>query len=149
VSRIVTVGDLSRDSTTNSGTGLVALFNVILSIETGERASSRDRNQPLDPRYQVSSTVAWWFGLPHHPQRTRSLHLNREMCWTKRLQKVPGVKDFAGSEHASPFRSHARDALGGFDHQGRSKGVDVAPPRHYPTFFASGARHYFNQESLR
>jgi hypothetical protein len=71
------------------------------------------------------------------------------MRWTKRLQKVSRVKDFAGSEDASHLAPHANDALSGFHHKRCSKRVDVSPLRHGATFVASGAHHYLNEESLR
>jgi hypothetical protein len=70
------------------------------------------------------------------------------MCWTKRLQKVARVKDFAGSEYASSLAPHANDSLSGFHHKRRSERVDVSPLRHGATFLASRACHYLNEESL-
>ena len=94
-------------------------------------------------------TAAYVFRGAASPDRVASLNLNREMHRTKRLQEVPRIKDFTGSEYTSPLAPHADDALSGFHHEGRSKRVDVSPLRHCTTFLASHAGYYFNEESLR
>src|SRR5258708_40068569 len=49
---MVTVGDPSKDSTINSGTGLVSFLNAILSTKKDERFSLGDRSE--GPRLRVS-----------------------------------------------------------------------------------------------
>src|SRR5260370_4912820 len=80
--------------------------------------------------------------------RMASLNLNREMRRTKRLQEIPRVKDFAGSEYARRPAPHADDTLSRFHDKGGGDRVDISPFRNCPTLLSSHTHHYLNQDSL-
>jgi hypothetical protein len=123
---MVTTGDLSNESTTNSGTGLVSFFNAILSTEADEQFSFDDRREK--PVARVSRRFHSGLcsdGTDHITDRVASLNLDRERGRTKRSQEIPRVKDFAHSEDARLMTPQADDSLRGFHDDWRCDGVNV------------------------
>src|SRR6266851_9394127 len=124
---MVTTGDLSNESTTNSGTGLVSFLNAILSTEADERFSFDDRSEKPNPRVSRRFDSGLCSAGPRTASRIEvaSLNLDREMCRTKRFQEIPRVKDFASSEDARLLTPQVDDSLRGFHDDWRCDGVNV------------------------
>src|SRR5580658_1599745 len=131
---MVMTGELSNESTTNSGTGLVSFLNAMLSTESDEPLSFEDRSWKPDRRVsrRFDSDLD-----PNKPSqrtsgprerivdRAASLHLDREMCRTKRFQEIPRVKNFASSEHAGLLAPQVDDSFHGFPDDWRRGGVNI------------------------
>src|ERR1039458_3759844 len=78
---MVTTGDLSNESTTNSGTGFVSLLNAILSTDAGERFSFDDRSEKPDSRVSRRFDSGLWSDGPRTASRIEWHHcISTERC---------------------------------------------------------------------